>query len=89
MSRIAGEATRGARVAGQGTNPVYQCCLAQLARVEKAGRRRCCGDLRTAKIEIQEHSFQTAGKTTMNFKEGQLTISPLTLTGEGTDIAIG
>jgi len=46
-------------------------------------------DLRTAKIEIQGHSFQTAGTTELTFKNGQLTIPPLTLTGEGTDIALG
>ena len=46
-------------------------------------------DLETAQWEIQGHSFQTAAKTTLNFKEGRLTIPPVTLKGEGTDIALG
>jgi len=45
-------------------------------------------DLETAKLAIQGHSFQTAGKTELTFKKGQLTIPPLTLTGEGADIAL-
>ena len=46
-------------------------------------------DLDSAQVEIQGHSFQTADKTTLNFKEGQLTIPPVTLKGEETNIALG
>ena len=45
-------------------------------------------DLETAKLAIQGHSFQTAGKTELTFKKGQLTISRLTLKGKGTEIAL-
>jgi len=46
-------------------------------------------DLGSAQIEIQGYSFRTAGKTELTYKKGQLTISPLTLKGEGADIALG
>ncbi len=46
-------------------------------------------DLETAKLEVQGHSFQTAGKTELTFKNGQLTITPLTFKGKGADIVVG
>jgi len=46
-------------------------------------------DLETAQLEIQGHSFHTAGNAKLIFKEEKLTISPLTLKGEAGNIALG
>ncbi|MFB3109018.1 MAG: AsmA-like C-terminal region-containing protein [Candidatus Binatia bacterium] len=46
-------------------------------------------DLETTKLAIQGHSFQTAGRTKLTFKEGQLTLLPVTLKGEGADLLLG
>ncbi len=46
-------------------------------------------DLGSAGLEIQGYSFQTAGKIELTFKEGQLTIPPVTLKGEGASIVLG
>jgi autotransporter translocation and assembly factor TamB len=63
-------------------------------RIDVAGRlgerpERVTVNFDAARLDIRGQSFQTEGPTRLTFEKGELTIVPVTLSGEGSAITVG